>query len=118
MAAASIAAKQVFTAELQDELSKCDGLSPEQKTELETLITNKIQGDVALKEDRVIFFSHSSWDKHFGDFFHFDTLLSIILILGSGYGIMIVPAPIGVVGVKLFALCFGRRSGKGLFLCN
>lgn len=64
------AAKQVFTAELQDELSKCDGLSPEQKTELETLITNKIQGDVALKEDRVIFFSHSSWDKHFGDFFH------------------------------------------------
>lgn len=64
------AAKSVFVSELTTELAQCEHLTSSEQSELATLITNKIEGDVTIKKERVIFFSHSSFDKHFGDFFH------------------------------------------------
>lgn len=63
-------AKQIFSMELNRELGMCKSLSTQERTEISTAITNKIKGNITIKDERVVFFSHSSSDKHFGDFFH------------------------------------------------
>ena len=64
------AAKSVFADEVSDDIDACESLTPEEKSELKALLVNKIRGDVTVKDQHVIFFSHSSADKHFADFFH------------------------------------------------
>lgn len=64
------AAKSVFADQVSKDIDAYENLSFEEKSELKALLVNKIRGDVAVKDQYVIFFSHSSADKHFGDFFH------------------------------------------------
>lgn len=63
-------AKKQFSVEVEDEVSKFDDLKDEQKAELTQLLVNKIKGDVSPKSDYLVFFSHSSKDKIFTNFFY------------------------------------------------
>lgn len=69
-------AKENFSKEVGEDLASCRNLSPQERADLTTQIANKICGDVVVKTDRVVFFSHSSYDKPFGDFF-FELLKSV-----------------------------------------
>ena len=64
------AAKSVFADQVSKDIDAYENLSSDEKSELKALLVNKIRGEVAVKDQHVIFFSHSSADKHFGDFFH------------------------------------------------
>jgi len=63
-------AKAQFSQEVSDEVEKFDSLSNEQKVEFNTIITNKVKGDLQPKDKYIIFFSHSSKDKCFTDFIY------------------------------------------------
>ena len=63
-------AKEQFSKEVSSELERYKQLSPDEKVEIKTVISNKIQGDVLPKEQRLIFFSHSRIDKIFADFIY------------------------------------------------
>lgn len=64
------AAKSQFVTEVADEIDHVPGLNQEDKSKLTTVIANKVVGDVTLKNEYVVFFSHSSNDKALGDFFY------------------------------------------------
>lgn len=63
-------AKSRFVTEVSNEIGHTPNLNPEEKSRLTTLIANKVAGDVVIKDEYVIFFSHSSNDKAIGDFFY------------------------------------------------
>ena len=66
----SATAKEQFTNEVSTELDRYQQLTKDDKIELKTVISNKIQGEVHPKENRLIFFSHSRVDKIFADFIY------------------------------------------------
>lgn len=63
-------AKKQFTKEIQEELDSFEDISVNDKTEIITRFTNKIEGDVAPKSDYTIFISHCSSDKILTDFIY------------------------------------------------
>lgn len=64
------AAKSRFISEVSNELEQMPGIKQEDRSKLTTVIANKVVGDVTLKDEYVVFFSHSSNDKALGDFFY------------------------------------------------
>lgn len=64
------AAKSQFITEVSDELDQISDIKQEDRSRLTTIIANKVAGDVTLKNEYVIFLSHSSNDKALGDFFY------------------------------------------------
>ena len=64
------AAKSQFISEVSNELEQMPGIKQEDRSKLTTVIANKVVGDVTLKDEYVVFFSHSSNDKAIGDFFY------------------------------------------------
>ena len=63
-------AKAQFSKEISAELDRYEQLTSNDKTELKTIIANKIQGDVQPKDNYLVFFSHSRFDKIFADFIY------------------------------------------------
>lgn len=68
-------AKQEFSKEVYHELNRFEQLTNDEKIELNTIIANKVQGDLLPKENFLVFFSHSRADKIFADFLY-NVLLS------------------------------------------
>lgn len=64
------AAKTQFISEVSNELDQMSDIKQEDRSKLTTVIANKVVGDVTLKDEYVVFFSHSSKDKALGDFFY------------------------------------------------
>ena len=63
-------AKSQFITEVSNELEQIPDMKQEDRSKLTTVIANKVVGDVTLKDEYVVFFSHSSKDKAIGDFFY------------------------------------------------
>lgn len=63
-------AKTQFVTEVSNELEQMPDMTQEDRSKLTTVIANKVVGDVTLKDEYVVFFSHSSKDKAIGDFFY------------------------------------------------
>ena len=63
-------AKIQFISEVSNELDQMSNIKQEDRSKLATVIANKVVGDVTLKDEYVVFFSHSSKDKAIGDFFY------------------------------------------------
>lgn len=65
-------AKAIFSRELHKELANIEGMPENSKVELETIITNKLQGniDIEAKAQYTIFISHASKDNIISDFLY------------------------------------------------
>jgi hypothetical protein len=69
-------AKKQFSKEVDLEIKSFgDKVPKEIQSELSTVIVNKVQGDVKLKEDRLVFLSHMSKDSNYTNFIY-ELLLS------------------------------------------
>lgn len=60
--------KRNFSEQVRMDLAHYPEISPEVRDDLQTVITNKIQGDVLPKEKYRVFISHSSGDQAFASF--------------------------------------------------
>ncbi len=63
-------AKQQFSKEIEAEFEKFNVLTNGQKSELASIISNKIKGNVVPKNDYIVFISHSRVDKIITDFLY------------------------------------------------
>lgn len=63
-------AKKQFAKEAQETLDSFEHISNEDKNEIITRFTNKIEGDITPKSDYTVFISHSSSDKILTDFIY------------------------------------------------
>lgn len=63
-------AKKQFTKEVESEVENFTGLTKSQKSNLTTIVSNKIKGEVVPKSDYIVFISHSREDKIITDFIY------------------------------------------------
>ena len=64
-------AKKRFVKEVENEVGSFSNLSSREKSELTTIVSNKIKGDVTPKNDYLVFISHSREDKIITDFIYY-----------------------------------------------
>ena len=62
--------KERFTKEFKEELEKYTYLDAKVKDELSLVVSNKIKGDISVKDNYMVFISHARKDKIFTDFIY------------------------------------------------
>lgn len=62
------AGKKAFNEEVSQELNRLEGLSETERSDLQAVLSNKIQGNVQAKQDYRVFISHASADEKFATF--------------------------------------------------
>lgn len=64
-------AKTIFTKELKEDLDNLgEQLSDDLKNQITTVVTNKVKGDLTMKDKRLIFLSHASANAEITDFIY------------------------------------------------
>ena len=61
------ASKAAFVSQLEQDLASYDELTPAVRNEIQTVVSNKVKGDVVAKDTFRVFISHSRADKPFAD---------------------------------------------------